>query len=253
MFRNIRLLFIMAFVLLGTFAFAEETTTSAVTVSSNDETAVEVETEDGVEESKTTDTASVKEPKTTKETKTKKEDDAAASEKEQKKQEKIDRYQARIMKHIAKTVDGYDPAAFIPVLDMYHDRMMGSGTACVVTGSIMFTLAPVMIIAGGIFGFSKSYGGSVIEFADNSITFYDANKDMLPYFISGTVVFSMGMAFELISLIITPMCAIYFSQAHKSTLVIRRLKGLAMLKGIGINYINDGDHDKLGLSYGIRI
>ena len=255
MLKNIRLLLITSLIIsvssFGVYAEdqAAADTDTAVT-SAADEVSAEIETEDAE--------PAAEEAEQTKPEKAAKEADEAdkaakKAEREQRKQEKLDRYQAQLFKRLEMSIDGYNAAAAIPVIDMYRHRMLGGGAACIVTGSIMFVLSPVMMSVGGVFAFDKEYGGSVIKFEGNSINFIDEKKDMLAYFIPGTIVFGMGAAFGIMSLIITPMCAVYFSKAHKSKLVLRRLKGLAMLQGIGVDYINDDGCEKVGLSYGIRI
>lgn len=252
------ILMILSIAIFG--ALAEESTTS-VEIEVEDD-AVKSVPEESTKESKSTvteDQSAAKE-KTKEEIKAEKE--AEKQEKKAEKEAKLDKYQARLFKRLELTVDGYTAAAAIPVIDMYRDRMLGSGAACIVTGSLMFICSPIMLALGATFGFSDKYGGQCWHWEGNSLSVINNLKteedttifnQYLPYFIAGTVVFSMGALFGVLSLIITPMCSIYFSKAHKSRLVLKRLKGLAMLQGIGLDYRNDGDNEKVGLSYGIRI
>ena len=243
------ILMILSIAIFG--ALAEESTTSVeIEVEDDEVTAVSAEPNKETKNSVTEEQPIAKE-KTKEEIKAEKE--AKKQEKKAEKEAKLDKYQARLFKRLEMTVDGYNAAAAIPVIDMYRRRMLGGGAACIVTGSIMLVSSPIMMALGGMFAFDEKYGGSVIKFEGNSINFIDEKKDMLAYFIPGTIVFGMGAAFGIMSLIITPMCAVYFSKAHKSKLVLRRLKGLAMLQGIGVDYINDDGCEKVGLSYGIRI
>jgi hypothetical protein len=246
------ILMILSIAIFG--ALAEESTTS-VEIEVEDDAVKSVPAESTKESKSTvTEEQSAAKEKTREEIKAEKE--AEKQERNAEKEAKLDKYQARLFKRLELTVDGYTAAAAIPVIDMYRDRMLGSGAACIVTGSLMAVCCPLMMAIGGYFAFDKDYGHKSVYMENGCITVDTSTTELsqhFNYFLAGAIVFSMGSIFGVLSLIITPMCSIYFSKAHKSRLVLKRLKRLSMLQGIGLDYRNDGDNEKVGLSYGIRI